>query len=264
MKKVLICLIFLAVMPSMAFSDDYVIGDGDTLAVSVWGERELSDVAIVRPDGKITLPAAGDIVASGLTPEELGDVITKRLRNFVKKPVVSVAVKQVTNNKIYVFGGGVASSVHTLPGRTTLLQFLCRLGDLSHADLERAYIVRKEENLKVDFQALFVRGDLSADIMLSAGDIIYIPDNELKKIYVIGAVNAPKYIFYREGMKVLDGILEAGGFNQFAKKNDVLILRKGQEEMSRVKVKDLVKEGDLSQNVELMPGDYVIVKESIF
>lgn len=264
MRKFIFCLLFLAVIPVTAFCEDYVIGDGDTLDVSVWGEKELSNQVIVRPDGKITLPAVGDITASGNTAEQLTDIIAKKLNVYVKKPVVSVAVRQVTNNKIYVFGGGVPSGVHTLPGRSTLLQFLCRLGDMSHADLQRSYIVRKGKDLDVDFYGLFVGGDLSKDIMLEPDDTIFIPDNELKKIYIIGAVNTPKYIFYREGMKVLDGILEAGGFTKFARENDVLILRKGQEEMSRVKVKDLMKDGDLSQNVELRPGDYVIVKESIF
>jgi len=107
---------------------------------------------------------------------------------------------------------------------------------------------------------------MSKDILLNAEDIIYMPDNELKKIYVMGAVNAPKYIQYRQGIKILDVIIEAGGFTKFARENNVLILRKNSEQTKEitVKVKDIMKEGNLSQNIYLMPGDFVIVKEGIF
>jgi polysaccharide biosynthesis/export protein len=67
-------------------------------------------------------------------------------------------------------------------------------------------------------------------------------------------------------LKILDAIFEAGGFTKSASENNVLILRQGPKEKEeiRVKVKDLMKDGDLGQNIALQPGDYVIVKESIF
>src|SRR4030042_4252669 len=259
-----------------AATDDYVIGDGDTLQIFVWGSPQLSASLRVRPDGKITLRAVGDVVASGFTPEKLSKNLSEKLESVEKKPIVTVTVTGITNNKVYVFGGGVEqtiqgatySGVYFLPGRTTLLKFLCRLGNLKSADLKRTYIVRNGVRLDVNIYDLFVKGDLSKDIFLKAEDIIYMPDNELNKIYIMGAVNSPKYIYHREGIRILDAILDAGGFNKFARENDVLILRKssgGSEKMEelRLKVKDLMKEGDLSQNVTLMPGDFVIVKESI-
>lgn len=255
-------------------ADDYVIWDGDTLQVSVWGSSQLSASVTVRPDGKITLPGVGDIPASGLTPGQLSKSLTEKLEAFEKKPIVTITVTGITNNKIYVFGGGVEqnvqgatfSGVYFLPGRTTLLKFLCRLGNLRNVDLKRTYIVRNGKRLDVDFYDLFVKGDISKDIFLKAEDIIYMPDNELNKIYVMGAVQAPKYIFYREGIRILDAVLEAGGFTKFAKENNVLVLRKGSNpvEEIHIKVKDLMKEGDLSQNISLMPGDFVIVKEGLF
>jgi polysaccharide export outer membrane protein len=276
MRKILICL-FLIAIPALVLAEDYVIGDGDTLQISVWGSPQLSASLIVRPDGKITLPAVGDVVASGFTPEKLSKNLSEKLESVEKKPIVTVTVTGITNNKVYVFGGGVEqtvqgatySGVYFLPGRTTLLKFLCRLGNLRSADLKRTYIVRNDVRLDVNIYDLFVKGDLSKDILLKAEDIIYMPDNELNKIYVMGAVNAPKYIFYREGIRILDAIIEAGGFTKFAKENNVLLLRKDsknpeQMQSINVKAKDLMKEGDFSQNINLMPGDFVIVKEGIF
>ncbi len=249
-----------------AAAPDYVIGDGDGLQVAVWGAPELSGSVTVRPDGKITLPAVGDLEASGLTPEKLSDKLTAELKPFVKKPIVTVTVNGITNNKVYVFGGGASPGAYNLPSRTTLLKFLLTLGDLKQADLERAYLLREGKKLDVDFYDLYVEGDLSKDLALHSEDMLYIPDNELMKIYVMGAIANPQYIHYREGIRILDAILESGGFTKFAKENNVLVLRKNGDDMKKIKVnaKDLMNDGDVSQNVKLQRGDLVIVSEGLF
>jgi polysaccharide export outer membrane protein len=251
---------------SFAFAEEYIIGDGDMLSVSVWGAPELSSAEVrVRPDGKITLPAAGDVAASGKTPEQLSQTLGKVLRKFVKKPLVTVAVTEITNNRVYVFGDGVEvqSGVYDLPGRTTLLRFLCRLGNFGKADLRRAYVYREGMKLDVDFYRILVEGDLSKDIELLPGDILYIPDNERNRVYVMGEVNEPKFIIYQEGMRLLDAVLEAEGFTEYAKETNVRLVREGEADRE-IDMRKLMKVGDFSQNVTLMPGDYIFVRESIF
>jgi polysaccharide export outer membrane protein len=82
----------------------------------------------------------------------------------------------------------------------------------------------------------------------------------------MGGVNTPKAIEYRDGISVMEVILEAGGFTKFASQNDITIIRKenGKEISMPVKAKKLVKDNDLSQNIKLKPGDFVVVEESIF
>jgi len=263
MKRILLLLSVVGFLAGAAQAEDYVIGGGDVLQVSVWGVPELSGQHTVRPDGKITLAAAGDVLAAGETPTHLSEKLVKVLSGFVKKPIVTVAVTGITNSLVYIAGGGVPSAVVNLPGQTTLFKFLCGLTGLENTDLRRAYLLRKGERMPVDFFALFLEGDFSKDVELQSGDILFIPNNERNKIYVLGAVNAPKYIYYRDGVKVLDAILEAGGFNEFASKNDVVIFRKDKERV-RVKAKDLTRGKDLAQNVPLAPGDYVVVEEGFF
>ena len=263
----LVGLLFIAMPCAAAAADnDYVIGDGDGLQIAVWGSPELSSTVTVRPDGKITLPAAGDIVATGYTPGQLSEKLAKELKAFVKTPIVTVSVTNITNNKVYVFGGGASSGVFPLPGRTTLLKFLAKLGDLQKADLERAYLLRNGEKLDANFYRLFIEGDITADVELRPEDMIYIPDTELMKIYVMGAVENPQYVFYREGIRILDAVLESGGFTKFARENRVMVLRKDGNQMQEIRVnaRDLMRQGDLSQNIELRRGDMVIVSEGIF
>lgn len=270
MKRLCVLLVLMFfLVPSFAMAEtenDYVIGDGDGLSISVWGAPELSSDVTVRPDGKITLPAAGDVTATGFTPEQLSDKLAEELEDFVKKPIVTVSVTRITNNKVYVFGGGASSGAFDLPRRTTLLKFLATLGGIEKADLERAYIMRDGSRLDIDFYDLYINGQLEKDVALQSEDLIYIPGNELMKIYVMGAVQNPQYIFYREGIRVLDAILECGGFTKFAKENKVLVQREVKGEMTQLEInaKDLMKEGDLTQNLELQRGDFIIVQEGLF
>lgn len=262
---VLLCCSFL-LFPALviaAADRDYVIGDGDLLQVSVWGFPELSAQVAVRPDGKITLPAAGEVMASGLTPVALGKQLEQTMDALVKGPVVTLSVVQVTNNKIYVSGGGVPAEIVNMPGRTTLFKFLCRFGNFENADLGHAYLLRSGHKIKRNFEALLREGDFSQDIDLRAEDIIFIPSNERNRIYVLGAVKNPRFVLYRPGIRIMDAIFDAQGFTEYAKENSVAVHRKSGERV-RVKIRDLVKGKDLEQNLQLHPGDYVIVEESFF
>jgi polysaccharide export outer membrane protein len=258
-----ICFIFLSVS---AFAKDYVIGDGDSLQISVWGSPELSITTTVRPDGKISIPALGEIKVSGLTPTELESILEKEMTKVVKTPIVTVIVTGMTNYRIFVFGKGAPSGVRVLTRETTLLEFLAQLGTLENADLKNAYLVRDKKKLKTGFYLLFEKGDFSQDIVLEPNDMIFIPDSFENRISVIGAVAKPATIPFREGLTFLDVILSVGGFTEFARQSDVEVLRRnehGEKMKISVNAKDLMK-GDTSKNVIMMPGDYVVVKESLF
>ncbi|RJQ14922.1 MAG: sugar ABC transporter substrate-binding protein [Nitrospiraceae bacterium] len=268
-------MLVIMLLPLGVLAKDYVIGDGDTLSISVWGSPELSLSVTVRPDGKISVPAVGEIKASGLTPKELTAVLEKEVSRVVKTPIVTVIVTAMTNYRIFVAGKGVESGgdtsgnrsgAHLLTRETTLLEFLSQLGSLRNADLANAYLVRDRKKIKTGFYRLFEKGDYSQDIVLEPNDMLFIPDNFEHRINVVGAVTHPTTLSYREGLTVMDVILLAGGFTEFAKENDVEVVRRkenGESTKITVKAKDLMK-GDLSKNVAIMPGDVVVVKESLF
>jgi polysaccharide export outer membrane protein len=283
MKQMILALVLLLLVPITSTAGDYVIGEGDTLDVAVWGVKELSFPARVRPDGKITVPGLGDVAVSGQTPSALQSSLTVKLKELVKSPIVTVAVTGINNSKVFIFGGGISSGVYDLNRRTTLLQLLCSIGSPvagegkaggggaggaapKAADYERAYVLRNGKKIKENFYKLFVNGDTSEDVVIESNDSIFIPQLVDRNIYVLGAVNASKAIEYREGMTVMEAILESGGFTKFASQNDTQIRRKdaGNEVSIPVKAKEIIQSGNMTQNVKLKPGDYIIVKESIF
>lgn len=280
----IVCMTVALLLPTQIPAADYVIGEGDTLTVSVWGEKDLSQQVKVRPDGKITLPIAGEVTAANMTVTNLQSVLTEKIAKVVLNPVVTVSVTEITNNRVYIFGGGISSGVYSLTQRTTLLQLLCQIGQqqstptagavaatpasssVRNTDLRNAYVLRQGKKIKENFYNLFISGDMSDDIIIEPNDAIFIPALTDKNVYVIGAVNTPRSIEYRDGLTVMGAILDAGGFTKFADPNDTVIYRKkGDKDVTiPVKMKKLIKSGDLSQNFPLQPGDYIVVKESIF
>ncbi|MEA5115743.1 MAG: XrtA/PEP-CTERM system exopolysaccharide export protein [Geobacteraceae bacterium] len=280
MKTLILGVILLLTTVGTSFAGDYVIGEGDGLDISVWGVKDLNVSVTVRPDGKVTIPGLGDVKASGYTPKGLQDDLSVRLKDLVKNPIVTVTVRQITNSKVYIFGGGVNSGVYDLNRRTTLLQLLCTIGNAPNAiaggqapsasantaDFKKSYVLRNGKKIKEDFTKLFLNGDIAEDIVIESNDAIFIPQLPDKNVYVLGAVTIPRSIQYREGMTVMEAILEAGGFTKFAKQNSTVIHRKegGKDSSIEVRAKDLMNDADLRQNIKLKPGDYVIVQEGMF
>ncbi len=248
----------------------YIIGAEDVLDIRVWENSSLSATVSVRPDGMVTVPLLGDVEAIGLEPLELKAILESRLSSFVKVPVVTVIVKEIFSNKVFVLGGGVQNKVETLRRKTTLMQFISQIGVSEGANFEGAFLIRDGKRLDVDFYGLAVKGDITEDIQLKSDDTVFIPDNFERRVQIVGAVNAPATITYKRGLTLLDAILQASGFNEFANPNKLLLIRKkldddGKEvtEAISVRFKDVVDKGDVSQNIVLEPGDMIIVKEGI-
>lgn len=259
---VFLFLVFLVAGPFSALAEDYKIGKGDSLEVSVWGVPEMSRTVFVRPDGKITLPAVGDVVADRVTPVDLSKIVAEKMKEYIKQPIVTVSVQQIQNNRVYITGSSV-SRVYDMTKETTLLKLLSEMGDLSSVDLRRAYLSRNGKRIATDVYALYYEGEMEQDLQLKAEDILFIPSNHLNLVYVLGAVTNPQNLQFYEGMKVMDAILAAGGFTEFAKENTVVVIHKD-ETRQRIDLKKVTKGKDISANIKLLPGDYVVVEESLF
>ena len=162
-----------------ASADSYIIGASDVLTITVWKEPTLSGNILVRPDGMVSVPLLGDVQASGLTPEQLADQITTRLKKFVQDPNVSVLISQIHSKVIYLLGEiSKRGPVEMTPGMT-LLQAISSAGGLTdYANAKKMYILRdeagKHQKIPVQYkQAL--KGDSALDLPLKPGDTIVVP-----------------------------------------------------------------------------------------
>jgi protein involved in polysaccharide export with SLBB domain len=164
----------------------------------------------------------------------------------------------ITNTKIYVIGEGVSSRIIQFEQLTTLMRLLSGVGELGMADLQNARVLRRGQVVYTDFYALYRDGDISKDFQLEADDIVFIPSNANKRIFVLGAVGVPQVLAYEEGKTVLDAILRCGGFTQYADREDVKLIRDGAEP-KLISFAGVLDGEKVEQNPTLQPGDYVIV-----
>lgn len=164
---------------------DYLIGPGDNLNIIVWRNPEVSLIAPVRPDGKISTPLVEDIPASGKTATQLARDIEKSLAKFIQQPVVTVIVTGFVGSyseQIRVIGQ--AAKPQALPYRRemSLLDVLIAVGGITEfAAGNRASIVRnldgKPQTLPVRLNDLIKKGDISANVTMRPGDILVIPES---------------------------------------------------------------------------------------
>jgi polysaccharide biosynthesis/export protein len=161
-------------------SSSYVIGASDVLTVTVWREPTLSGSILVRPDGMISLPLLGDVPASGLTPLQLADQISFKLKKYIQDPKVSVVVTQIHSKLVFLLGEvGKKGPVEMTPGMT-LLEALSAAGGLTDfANAKKMYVLRNEKvgsqtRIPVKYKEA-LKGNAANNIVLKPGDTIVVP-----------------------------------------------------------------------------------------
>lgn len=158
-------------------STTYVIGAEDNLHVAVWKEPDLTATLPVRPDGKISMPLLNDVQAAGLTPMQLADSITEKLKKYVTDPRVTVVVTAMNSQRIYVLGEVLHTGAMALTPNMTVLQALATAGFTQFANTKGIYVLRqsngKQEKIPVNYKQL-IKGN-APNVVLNPGDTIVVP-----------------------------------------------------------------------------------------
>jgi polysaccharide export outer membrane protein len=166
--------------------EQYVIGVGDLLQISVWRNPDLSASVVVLPSGDISVPLVGDIKAAGSTTEQLAETISKGLDSFVRQPSVTVSVHSAVSAEYLqrVRITGAVNKPLSIPYRRglTVLDFVLQAGGLTpFANADRALLYRQEgEELKVypvRLDDILAKGDLETNYALLPLDIVTVPEN---------------------------------------------------------------------------------------
>jgi polysaccharide export outer membrane protein len=159
---------------------DYIIGPGDVLDISVWKVEDLTKMVTVLPDGKIAFPLVGQVVAGGKTVEALSAELEKKLSRFVPDVNLSVLVHQVNSMMIYVIGRVNNPGRFVLNASADVLQALAMAGGLNpFAEGAKIKIFRKQANateiIGFDYDDVVKGKDLVQNITLKRGDVIVVP-----------------------------------------------------------------------------------------
>lgn len=173
---------------TIAAEGKYIIGVRDELRIAVWRCPELERTVEVRPeDGRITYPLIGDVKAAGLTPKELAQQISNKLAYYVKEPRVAVGVQKFGDKKVYVFGEVLRRGTFRLERGDRIIDLISRAGGFTdNAVLSTTYVIRggyeESRMIRVNLARLIHKGDLSQNVYLSEGDIVYVPQSEFENI----------------------------------------------------------------------------------
>ncbi len=160
-------------------SSSYIIGPEDAIAVNGWKEPTVSGAFAGRPDGMISLPLLGDVLAAGLTPMSLGNDLAIRLKKYLTDPLVTVTVTAVNSQHYYLVGEvGHAGALPLVPGMTPI-QAIAAAGGLSpYANAKHIYILRtdKGKQVKIPFNyKKAIKDGNQQGVTLAAGDTIVVP-----------------------------------------------------------------------------------------
>jgi len=242
------------------------IGAGDVLSLQVWGRPELSGKQVVGPDGVITVPVAGPTKVAQMTREEAAQKVRQSLSPYYLDPNVQFSVEQYVSNRVTVLGRVQNPGMISFDQPPTLLEVLAKAGSLpvidKQATLTRCAIFRgREKIIWVDLKRLLNNGDVSLNLRMASGDLIYIPDSADTMVYVLGAVIRPGAYRLTPDMSLLDALATAGGPNDDAAPEKIGLYRAARKEMETIPLQALM-DGSRRVNFALEEGDVIFVPKS--
>lgn len=192
MKKwMFLTLLFLVLVTSQvsAANGDYILHSGDMLGIDIYGYPELSFPSIghpegltIRPDGKITYPLLGEITAEGITAKEFASLLTDKLSHYYLNPAVSVNLMRMGTERVYVLGEVNQPGSYELDKSRNLLDAIgAARGWTKDAAKTKIFLIRKnskgEPPTKINLMALLKKGDISKNVPLQQGDVIFLTGN---------------------------------------------------------------------------------------
>lgn len=212
------------------------LGPGDTLNLQLFDMPDSARTEVpIGPDGRISFLQARDITAAGLTVDELRAKMDAALAKFYQNPH-SIIVPVAFHSKKYIVLGAVANKgVYTFERPLRVIEAIARAGGLESglyaartvelADLQRSFLVRNGQRVPVDFEGLFLRGDLSQNVPLQPDDYLYFALASANEIYVLGEVMLPGVQVFAAKPSAISAVALAGGFTYRAFKSRVLVVR---------------------------------------
>ena len=173
---------------SGATDGEYKIGQGDEIDITFLynSEYDVSNIK-VRPDGRISLPYAGEVLAAGLTPVQLDSVVTERYATIVREPEVAVIMRDFEESVVYVLGEVEIPGAYEIDRSLTLLGALAKsqgIGDKAKKNgvlVIRRLSYDKIVGMQFDMNELLEEGRFDLDIPLKPNDIVYVPKSALHK-----------------------------------------------------------------------------------
>jgi len=255
----MMCALLLAA-PAWSADNDYRMGTGDVLRITVYGQPDLATEARVGASGNISFPLIGDVKLAGITPAQGEAEIAQRLSKggFILEPFVSLNVVQYRSQQISVLGRVNRPGKFTLEKVSRISDVLALAGGISGDGADTVTLMRtrdgKPEYREIDVIALFKPGGEDSNVLVQDGDIINVARQPV--FYIYGEVQRPGTFRLEQNMNLVQALSLGGGVTARGTKKGIKILRRdanGVMQQLDTKLADPVKKDDV-----------IYVKESLF
>ncbi|WP_348699977.1 polysaccharide export protein EpsE [Duganella fentianensis] len=239
---------------------EVLLGPGDVLRLSVFGNPDLALETRVNEAGNITFPLIGEVAVAGLSPSLAGKKIGDRLESggFVRKPQVNVLVTTLQSQQISVLGQVNRPGRYPLEGKRSVIDLLAMAGGISADGGDTLNLLRKRNGVTtkdvVDIIAMMRSGELSQDYELAGGDVVYV--ERAPRFYVYGEVQRPGNFRLERGLTVVQALSVGGGLTPRGTERGMVIKRRD--------TNGKLLSFDAKHDDILQPDDVLYVKESWF
>ncbi len=276
-----------------AMAQDYILGPGDLLKITVYENDDLATTARISGNGMISVPLIGKIKVAGMTPGEAEHKIGQRLaQGYIIDPHVTVFVQEYKSKQVTILGEVAKPGVYTLTSNATILDIISKAGGLTDKAGNRIIIKRKIKNaapdagtpaalpaanetggaaagpgleagtsghnpdstyITLNLKEMMEKGNMAENLYVQDGDNIFVTKSGF--IYVTGEVKMPGAYKFEEGSTVIKAIALAQGLTDKAAPGRTTLIRKvdGKDEKIRV-----------GMDFQLQPDDVISVPESFF
>ncbi|MBI5893811.1 MAG: nucleotidyltransferase family protein [Deltaproteobacteria bacterium] len=255
---------------------EYLVAADDVLEVTIWMgfEAKKYDTA-VKPNGFITVTFV-EIKASDLTTRQVEAELKKALSAYIKEPRVEVFVKEYRGRTVTLLGAIQSQTrqpsgpgIYPLKGKTILSKLITSAGGFSKdADLENVQITSAEGRIKkINLFHVMFGGEISQDIIIDAGEAIYIPaktDIEESNVFIFGEVQNPGAYKLKQGLTLVQAIGMAKGYKEEALIDEIRVIRGGLDKPQIVAtdVGALFEKGDISKDITLQKNDIIYIPKT--
>ena len=272
---------------SRTIGEDYKIGGYDVLAITVYGEKDLTMESIrVSADGSLSFPLIGRLQVADMNTAQVEKLIALKLAEgqYLLDAHVSVLVTKYESRKFSVLGAVKTPGHYPLQAREKVLDGLSKASGLAgesdsqgrpiSGEAQEGMVIRtlnagqpgeRKIVINFDLQGLLKGQDQLSNIYLADGDVVFIPKADF--FYIIGEVKNPgSYAFPKRNLTIVEAISMAGGFTRIAARNKTRIVRieRGAERIYDVNVDAITKAGKMIQAVPIKPNDLIVIPESFF
>jgi polysaccharide export outer membrane protein len=277
MKKIAVhfSILLLACICAAAAQDkdlSYRVGARDLLSIRVDEDQKLNGERRVSESGIVNLSLIGDVYVEGKTPGEIAQAVKRLLEEkYMQRASVDVQVVEFRSRPISVIGAVKTPGNLGFSGHWTLLEVLTAVGGLSETHGNLVYVLRRADNglsdqVTINLDDLLVRGDPRSNVPIFANDLINVPVTVDVTVYCLGEVAKPGALPFKssERMTLLTAIAHAGGLTDRASKKILIKRAGGTDGPSEITADYNRILAGKQPDVDLRPGDVIVVKESFF